>query len=105
MATFLRKSSREMSRREPREEPQHPGMLPPFRQGTVLVLTRSEQLAGVVAHALDGLGSSGPRLSTVQTLAVCLVALRLLAPCLVILDDAVTGQSGAEALVAWARTR
>jgi DNA-binding NtrC family response regulator len=105
MATFLRRSSRDMSHREPREENQRPGMLTPFRQGTVLVLTPSEQLAGVVAHALEGLGSSGPRLSTVQTLADCLVALRLLAPSLVILDDAVTGQTGAEALDALERIR
>ena len=61
--------------------------LTPFRQGTLLLVTRNEQLAGTVAHALEALGSSGPRLSTVHTAADCLVALRLLGPSLVILDD------------------
>ena len=98
MAMHFRRSGEDMSHRDRREEPRRAGMLTPFRQGTVLVLTQSEQLAGIVAHALEGLGSSGPRLSTVKTLADCLVALRLLSPSLVVLDDAVTGQVGAEAL-------
>ena len=61
--------------------------LTPFRHGTLLLVTRNQQLAGTVAHAIEAIGSSGPRLSTVQTLADCLVALRLLGPSLVILDD------------------
>ena len=63
--------------------------LTPFRQGTLLLVTRNQLLAGTVAHALEAIGSSGPRLSTVHTLADCLVALRLLGPSLVILDDAI----------------
>jgi DNA-binding NtrC family response regulator len=63
--------------------------LTPFRHGTLLLVTRNQQLAGTVAHALEAVGSSGPRLSTVQTLADCLVALRLLGPSLVVLDDAI----------------
>lgn len=62
------------------------------------MLTESEQLAGIVAHAIESLGSSGPRLSTVRTLADCLVALRLLTPCMVILDDTGLGLVAAEAL-------
>ena len=73
-------------------------MLTPFRQGTVLVLTSNETLAGIVSHAIEGLGANGPRLTTVRNLADCLVALRLLAPSLVILDDATFPAAGAEAL-------
>lgn len=73
-------------------------MLTPFRQGTVLVLTSNEALAGIVSHAIEGLGANGPRLTTVRNLADCLVALRLLAPSLVILDDATFPATGAEAL-------
>ena len=73
-------------------------MLTPFRQGTVLVLTSNEALAGIVSHAIEGLGTNGPRLATVHNLADCLVALRLLAPSLVILDDATFPASGADAL-------
>jgi DNA-binding NtrC family response regulator len=73
-------------------------MMTPFRQGTVLVLTSSEGLAGIVSHAIEGLGTNGPRLATVRNLADCLVALRLLAPSLVILDDATLPASGADAL-------
>ncbi len=64
----------------------------------MLVLTASEQLAGIVAHAIESLGSSGPRLSNVRTLADCLVALRLLSPCMVIVDDTGLGLVAAEAL-------
>lgn len=73
-------------------------MLTPFRQGTVLVLTQSEQLAGIVSHALEGLGANGPRLGTVRTLSDCLVAMRLLSPSLVIVDDATVGSARVEAL-------
>lgn len=73
-------------------------MLTPFRQGTVLVLTQNELLPGVVSHALESLGSTGPRLGTVRTLGDCLVALRLLSPSLVIVDDATIGAARAEAL-------
>jgi len=97
MATVMRRSRQVMSSRGHAGEPGR-AMLTPFREGTVLVLTQSEQLAGIVSHALEGLGSRGPRLGTVKTLSDCLVALRLLAPSLVIVDDATIGAAGAEAL-------
>jgi DNA-binding NtrC family response regulator len=73
-------------------------MLTPLRQGTVLVFTQNERLSGVVSHAVESLGARSPRLSWVRTLADCLVALRLLTPSLVILDDATIAADGARAL-------
>ena len=98
MATVFRRSQQAMNSHGPADEPGRAPMLTPFRQGTVLVLTQNEQLAGIVSHALESLGSTGPRLGSVKTLSDCLVAVRLLAPSLVIVDDATIGSTGATAL-------
>ena len=82
----------------PRDAGKSKTMLTPFRQGTVLVLTQNEQLSSVVSHAVESLGSTSPRLNCVRTLSDCLVAVRLLAPSLVILDDAALANDGARAL-------
>ncbi|MFQ5601251.1 MAG: hypothetical protein ACE5G2_11960, partial [Candidatus Krumholzibacteriia bacterium] len=83
-----------MDLRHERDTPESESMLTPFRQGTLLVLTRNEQLAGVVSHALEGLGTNAPRLSMVENLSDCLIAMRLLGPSLVVLDDEVNTEAG-----------
>ena len=69
-------------------------MLTPFRHGVVLLLTGNSKLAGVVAHAVESLGSSAPRLSTVRDIADCRVALRLLGPSLLVFDDSSAPEDG-----------
>lgn len=69
-------------------------MLTPYRHGVVLLLTNNPRFAGVVSHAVDALGSSAPRLSTVRDAADCRVALRLLGPSLMVLDDSLVGEQG-----------
>ena len=98
MAGMLRRSRQDMIHEHGADFRKSDAMLTPFRQGTLLVLTSDEELAGIVSHAIEGLGANGPRLSTVHNLADCLVALRLLAPSLVIVDDATFPASGAEIL-------
>ncbi|UCE03674.1 MAG: hypothetical protein JSW67_05680 [Candidatus Latescibacterota bacterium] len=87
-----------MSSRGRSEATQHNSMLTPFRQGTVLLLTQNEQLAGIVSHAIESLEPNVPRLSTVRNASDCFVALRLLGPSLVVLDDASDPDAGVELL-------
>lgn len=84
--------------RDPSDAGKSKSMLTPLRQGTMLVLTQNEELSGVVSHAVESLGATSPRLSWVRTLADCQVALRLLTPSLMILDDATFAAEGARAL-------
>jgi DNA-binding NtrC family response regulator len=69
-------------------------MLTPFRQGVFLLLTSNDRLAGVVSHAVESLGSSAPRLSAVRDAADCSVALRLIGPSLLVLDDSMAPDKG-----------
>lgn len=80
-----------------REDPSG-SMLTPYRHGVILLLTSNPRLAGVVSHAVASLGSSAPRLSTVRDAADCLVALRLLGPSLLVLDDSVARGQGTQLL-------
>jgi len=84
-------------RAKPREDPSG-SMLTPYRHGVILLLTSNPRLAGVVSHAVASLGSSAPRLSTVRDSADCLVALRLLGPSLLVLDDFVAHGKGTQLL-------
>ena len=73
-------------------------MLTPFRHGVVLLLTSDDRLAGVVSHAVASLGSSAPRLSAVRDAADCSVALRLLSPSILVLDDSIAPSQGPQLL-------
>lgn len=73
-------------------------MLTPFRHGVFLLLTSNDKLAGVVSHAVESLGTSAPRLSAVRDAADCSVALRLLGPSLLVLDDSMAPDKGPQLL-------
>ena len=68
-------------------------MLTPFKQGTILLASRDEDLAAMVAGILRDL-EGAPRLTTVRSELDCIVALRLLGPSLVLLDDGIRESSG-----------
>ena len=80
------------------DEPPSSSMLTPFRNGVVLLMTRNYKFAGVVSHAVASLGTSAPRLSTVRDDADCRVALRLLGPSLLVLDDSIAAGRGPQFL-------
>ena len=64
-------------------------MLTPFRQGTIVLASRDETLAATVCSALAELGERAPRLTTVRSVPDCIIALRLLGPSLLLLDDGI----------------
>ncbi len=69
-------------------------MLTPYRHGVILLLTDNPKFAGVVSHAVESLGASAPRLSTVRDNADCRIAIRLLGPSLLVLDDSNAPEEG-----------
>jgi len=73
-------------------------MQTPFKQGTIVLASRDEELAEMVGQALAALGKQAPRLSMVHNLPDALVATRLLSPSLMLLDDGIEGGPGVELL-------
>ena len=73
-------------------------MLTPIRRGAVLLATRDKGLEAMVSVALAGLGPEVPRLAKVDNLGDCVVAVRLLDPSVVLLDDGIEDAPDARAL-------
>ena len=69
-------------------------MLAPFRQGTIVLASRDEELTSVVSTVLESLGERAPRLSAVRCVSDCLSAVRLLGPSLLLLDDGIQDVPG-----------
>ncbi len=73
-------------------------MLTPYRHGVVLLLSSNARLAGIISHAVESLGTSAPRLNTVRDDADCRIALRLLGPSMLVLDDSIAAGRGPQLL-------
>lgn len=69
-------------------------MLSRCKSGPVVLASRDRDLQGMVAECLIELGSQQPRLTTVSNIVDCVVAVRLLDPCLVLLDDGIHDAPG-----------
>ena len=69
-------------------------MLSRCKIGPVVLASRDRDLHSMVAECLTALGSQPPRLTTVNSLTDCVVAVRLLDPCLVLLDDGINAAPG-----------
>ena len=64
-------------------------MLSRCKIGPVVLASRDRDLHSMVADCLTAMGSQPPRLTTVKSISDCVVAVRLLDPCLVLLDDGI----------------
>lgn len=73
-------------------------MLMPVSPGPVVLATRDARLASAVAMVLEGMGSETLRLTTVDNVPDCCVAIRLLHPSVVLFDDGVTEDPGSKCL-------
>lgn len=73
-------------------------MLMPVSPGPVVLATRDARLASAVAMVLEGLHDAALRLTTVDNVPDCCVAIRLLHPCVVLFDDGVGEAPGTECL-------
>lgn len=69
-------------------------MLSRCKIGPVVLASRDRDLQSMVAGCLSELGSQPPRLTTVNSITDCVVAVRLLDPCLVLLDDGIHDAPG-----------
>ena len=69
-------------------------MLMHCRRGTVVLATRDPELENLVLESLAALGDQAPRLTRVGNMGDCIVAVRLLSPCCVFLDDGIQDAPG-----------
>jgi response regulator of citrate/malate metabolism len=73
-------------------------MLAPIKKNPVVLLTRADDLAAAVDHAVAAACTRPPRLSRVATVQECLAAVRLLRPALVLIDDSSSERPGQQLL-------
>jgi response regulator of citrate/malate metabolism len=73
-------------------------MLMHVKHGPVVLVTRDQEFAKMVAGALGTLGPQAPRLSSVNTMGECAAAVQLLHPSVVLLDDVAVERPGPQLL-------
>ena len=64
-------------------------MLTHIKRGTVVLATRDSAIEATVGQAVADIGPRAPRLTKVSDMGDCVVAVRLLDPSLVLLDDGI----------------